>query len=355
MQRRIESWPHSMVATSTHDSKRSEDVRARINVLSEIPSMWSEHVARWREINKQHKHMSEVESPTPNDEYLFYQTLIGVWPLDSHNLPDGFSPRITEYTLKAMREAKEITSWANPNQEYEKAAAEFVKAALENKSFLDDFIPFERKISYFGMLNSLSQILIKLTAPGIPDIYQGNELWEFNLVDPDNRRPVDYSNRQRLLEEIPRCAEFSNEQLLSYAQELSQSMQDGRIKMYVTWKALSIRNEMSAVFRDGDYTALKVHGADSDHVLAFTRTIGDTRFVVIVPRLCARLVGGNIRLPLGQEVWHDTAVHLPKWGNNVFHNVFTGEDVRPAGSDSGSELKIASALNAFPVALLKME
>jgi (1->4)-alpha-D-glucan 1-alpha-D-glucosylmutase len=355
MQRRIESWPHSMVATSTHDSKRSEDVRARINVLSEIPSMWSEHVARWREINKQHKHPSAAESPTPNDEYLFYQTLVGVWPLDSDNLPDGFSPRITEYMLKAMREAKEITSWANPNQEYETAAAEFVKAALENKSFLDDFIPFQRKVSYFGMLNSLSQTLIKLTAPGIPDIYQGNELWEFNLVDPDNRRLVDYGRRQHRIEEIRTCTGFSGEQLLSYARELSQSMQDGRIKMYVTWKALSIRNETTAAFRDGDYTALKAHGAHSDHVLAFTRTISEKRFVVIVPRLCARLVGGDIRLPLGQEVWHDTAVQLPKWGNNVFHNVFTGEDVRPTESDSGSELRIASALNAFPVALLKME
>jgi (1->4)-alpha-D-glucan 1-alpha-D-glucosylmutase len=357
MQRRTESWPHSMVATSTHDSKRSEDVRARINVLSEMPDVWSEHVARWREINKQHKHPSTTEFPTPNDEYLFYQTLVGTWPLASSptNPPEDFSQRITEYMIKAMREAKEVTSWSNPNQDYEAAATEFAKAAIENKSFLDDFIPFQLQISHLGMLNGLAQTLIKLTAPGVPDIYQGNELWGFNLVDPDNRRSVDYGNRQYLLEEIRRCTGFSSEQLRSYARELAQSMEDGRIKMYVTWRALSFRNEMPAVFRDGDYTALKAHGVHADHVLAFARSSGNRRFVVIAPRLCARLVVGDNRLPIGEKAWQDTAIQLPQCGNGMLHNVFTGEDVLVTESDMGAELKIASALNAFPVALLALE
>ena len=355
MQRRVERWPHSMITTSTHDSKRSEDVRARINVLSEMPRVWGENVARWREINKQLKHPGTTVSPTPNDEYLFYQVLVGTWPLGSDSPPEGFAQRITEYMLKAMREAKEVTSWANPYQEYETAAAEFVKATLENKSFLDDFIPFQRKTSHFGMLNSLSQALIKLTAPGVPDTYQGNELWEFNLVDPDNRRSVDYGSRQHLLEEIRRCTELSSEQLLSYVRDLLENMQDGRIKMYVTWRALAIRNETAAVFREGDYTPLEAHGAHADHVLAFTMSSGDKRFVVIAPRLSARLVGGNTRLPTGEDVWHDTAIHLSKWGNGTLRNVFTGEHVLTSDSDSGPDLTISSALNAFPVALLKME
>jgi (1->4)-alpha-D-glucan 1-alpha-D-glucosylmutase len=294
------------------------------------------------------------EIPTANDEYLFYQTLIGIWPFasDTASVPKDFLQRVSEYTLKAMREAKEMTSWANPNQEYETATSEFVKAALDNQSFLEDLIPFERTISHFGMLNSLSQILLKLTAPGVPDIYQGNELWEFNLVDPDNRRPVDYDKRLRLLEQIQPSAEFSSAQLLSQAQQLCGNMHDGGIKMYVTHKALSVRNQMPAVFRDGDYTALKVQGAQADHVLAFTRSSGDRRLVVIVPRLCARLVREDSRLPIGQGVWRDTAIQLPKWGSSVLHNVFTGENVLISERDHGCELEIASALNSFPVALL---
>jgi (1->4)-alpha-D-glucan 1-alpha-D-glucosylmutase len=353
MQRRVERWPHAMLATSTHDSKRSEDVRARINVLSEIPDQWGERVARWRELNRRFKRQTQE---TANDEYLFYQTLIGIWPLGSGkaSLPKEFSRRVSEYTLKAMREAKEMTSWANPNQGYETASSEFIKAALDNQLFLDDFIPFERKISYFGMLNSLSQTLLKLTAPGVPDIYQGNELWEFNLVDPDNRRPVDYSNNQRLLKEMQASPEFSAEQLMPYSRGLSENMHDGRIKMYVTWKALSIRKEMSAVFRDGDYTTLKAQGPQADHVLAFMRGSADRRFVVIAPRLSARLVGGDLRLPIGHEIWSDTAIQLSKWGNAVLHNVFTGENVSICESDRGCKLEIGSALNSFPVALLTL-
>jgi (1->4)-alpha-D-glucan 1-alpha-D-glucosylmutase len=351
MQLRVEHWPHAMLATSTHDSKRSEDVRARINVLSEIPDQWCERVARWRELNRRCKRQTQ-EIPTANDEYLFYQTLIGVWPVGTASLPKEFLRRVSEYALKAMREAKEMTSWANPNEGYETASSEFIKAALDNQLFLDDFVSFERKISSFGMLNSLSQTLLKLTAPGVPDIYQGNELWEFNLVDPDNRRPVDYSNNRRLLKEMQASAEFSAEQLMPYSRGLSENMHDGRIKMYVTWKALSIRNEMSAVFRDGDYTALKAQGAQADHVLAFTRSSGDRRFVVIAPRLFARLVGSDLRLPIRHEIWRDTAIELPTWGNAVLHNVFTGEKLSTCESDHGCKLEIGSALNSFPVALL---
>ena len=355
MQRRLERWPHAMLATSTHDSKRSEDVRARINVLSEMPELWDEHVACWRELNNKLRRQTTTAIPSANDEYLFYQTLVGIWPVGSEEASPSkeFLERFTEYMLKAMREAKEMTSWSSPNQEYEAAASEFIKAALENKSFLDNFIPFQRTISYFGMLNSLSQTLIKLTAPGVPDIYQGNELWEFNLVDPDNRRPVDYGRRQHLIEEMRSCMGFPREQLVDYARELSQTMEDGRIKMYLIWRTLSIRNEIPAPFRDGDYVALNAHGSRADHVLAFARTTRDTRFVVIVPRLCARRLDGDLRPPIGEDVWHDTAIQLPNWGTGPFRNVLTGEDVRTDESKRVPELKIASVLNVFPVALLE--
>jgi (1->4)-alpha-D-glucan 1-alpha-D-glucosylmutase len=356
MQKRVQHWPHSMLATSTHDSKRSEDVRARIDVLSEMPEAWAEHVLRWRKSNSRFKRQTATEMPTANDEYLFYQTLIGAWPLasSSANLAKDFSQRVTEYMLKAIREAKDATSWANPNQEYEAATADFVTAALDDELFLDDFVPFQRTISHFGMLNSLSQTLLKLTVPGVPDTYQGNELWEFNLVDPDNRRSVDYGMHLRLLDEIQASARFSDEQLLAYSQRLSENMNDGRIKMYVTWRSLTLRNLFCDAFRYGDYILLQARGAYADHVLAFTRRAGHSQFVVIVPRLHVRLSGSDMRLPTGSAVWQDTVVQLPENASSL-RNVFTGERIYPSRGDRGCDLNIASALNSFPVALLTLQ
>jgi (1->4)-alpha-D-glucan 1-alpha-D-glucosylmutase len=356
MQKRVQHWPHSMLATSTHDSKRSEDVRARIDVLSEMPEAWAEHLVSWRKSNSRFKGQTAPEMPTPNDEFLFYQTLIGAWPLPSSSADQTkqFSQRITEYMLKAMREAKDSTSWANPNQEYEAATADFVTAVLENKLFLDDFVPFQRTVSHFGMLNSLSQTLLKLTAPGVPDTYQGNECWEFNLVDPDNRRSVDYGMRLHSLNEIQASERFSDEQLLAYSQRLSENMNDRRIKMYVTWRALTLRNLFSDAFRYGDYTLLQARGAYADHVLAFTRTAGGSQFVVIVPRLNVRLSGGDMNLPTGSAVWQDTVLELPENAMSL-RNIFTGEHICPSRGNRGCDLSIASALNAFPVALLTLE
>ncbi|HEX6802706.1 MAG TPA: malto-oligosyltrehalose synthase [Terriglobales bacterium] len=349
MRARAAQWPEAMLATSTHDSKRSEDVRARINVLSEVPDLWAGCVARWRELNRRHKRGDDI--PTANDEYLLYQTLAGAWPLggEAESLPGGFVQRINEYMLKAVREAKDKSSWANQNQEYESGLTDFVKAVLESEEFRNAFTPLQNVISHFGMLNSLAQTVIKLTAPGVPDIYQGNELWEFSLVDPDNRRAVDYSERKRVFDQL-RSASEKNECTCRLARELTDSMRDGRIKEYVTWKTLALRKANPDPFSRGQYSALETVGMHATHVLAFARKFGDSQVVVIVPRLCTRLLGPEIRLPLGESVWRDTKIRVP--AHRPLSNIFTREQVATREIEDAAEVDVSSALANFPVAVL---
>jgi (1->4)-alpha-D-glucan 1-alpha-D-glucosylmutase len=351
IQKRAKHWPHGMVTTSTHDSKRSEDVRARINVLSEMAEEWRTSVNRWHELNRVHKTTVEAEAPTLNDEYLLYQTLIGAWPIENgFHVPSGeFERRIQQYMLKAVREAKEKTSWANQNQEYESVLTSFIKASLESEQFRADFLPLQRQVSYFGMLNSLAQTVLKLTVPGVPDVYQGCEVWEFNLVDPDNRRPVNYAAREGILRELKACTRSGCSALAKYVQELAANMRDGRIKMYVTWRVLNLRKSQAAIFHDGDYLPLKATGKKAKHVVAFSRIMGESSVLVVVPRLSARLVAKQLRLPAGGEVWEDTAILLPDSMGNSFCNLFTGELL---SRDAGKPLRLSSILSFFPVALL---
>jgi (1->4)-alpha-D-glucan 1-alpha-D-glucosylmutase len=354
IQNRAMHWPYGMVATSTHDSKRSEDVRARINVLSEMPGHWQEQVTRWHELNRVHKLTATGEIPTLNDEYLLYQTLVGAWPMQNASAisSDGFGERITDYMMKAVREAKENTSWANQNRDYESGLTGFVAALLESEPFRADFIPFQSRVSYFGMLNSLAQTVVKLTVPGVPDIYQGNELWEFSLVDPDNRRAIDYPIRQKVLRQLQASSQLENVGLSKYAQGLTGSMEDGRIKMYVTWKVLGLRNQHPDVFRHGAYIPLQATGKNAKHVLTFARTSGDSRLLVVVPRLCVRLLENQVRLPTGADVWQETAIQLPDSMGTSFRNVFTRELVSAEPYHRCTALKLAAVLGAFPVAIL---
>ncbi|HKW19213.1 MAG TPA: malto-oligosyltrehalose synthase [Terriglobales bacterium] len=339
--------PHEMLATSTHDSKRSEDVRARIDVLSEMPLEWHRHVRNWREMNRNKKEICDgVESPTANDEYLFYQTLIGAWPIgaEAENLPEDFSQRICDYMIKAAREAKEKTSWGNQNAEYESSLTKFSEAALRSKEFRNDFLPFHKTISHFGMLNSLAQTVIKLAAPGVPDIYRGNELWEFNLVDPDNRRAVDYDRRRKLLHEFtglenqkcPNCV----------VRGVVENMHDSRIKLYVIWTMLNFRKREPELFQQGEYVPLKTTGQSERHVLAFARQYQTQKAIVVVPRLCARLLKATPGMPVGTGLWQDTAISLPA-GSLKLRNLFTGELVEP----KQNSLLAAEAVQDFPVAL----
>jgi (1->4)-alpha-D-glucan 1-alpha-D-glucosylmutase len=355
---RARIWPHEMVTTSTHDSKRSEDVRVRINVLSEMPLAWHRHVRTWRNLNRDKKTpCNGTESLTPNDEYLLYQTLIGAWPFQTVNEkpPQEFAERIRHYMLKAIREAKDRTSWTTPNETYESAVANFVGALLESEQFLETFLPFQRKVAFFGMLSSLAQTLIKLTVPGVPDIYQGNELWTFNLVDPDNRRRVDYVIRKDLFQGIRDFCRAAGEPVGACSRQLLQNMEDGRIKMYVIWKTLELRNRNAQLFREGKYVALESSGEHAKHVVAFARKYGRDSIIVAVPRLTAKLLKSQEQPPCSADVWKDTRLQLPGTAATQWRNVFTGALLRTELEDKATALSAKGLFSDFPVALLNYE
>jgi (1->4)-alpha-D-glucan 1-alpha-D-glucosylmutase len=355
-QERLRDWPHTMLATSTHDSKRSEDVRTRIDALSEMPGLWRLRVRDWRRFNRIHRSkINDKAAPSPNDEYLLYQTLIGAWrvePLQSESDWQSFRERIENYMLKAIREAKQNTSWINRNGEYEAAVSSFVKALLspnEQNHFLNDFVPFQRRIARIGLWNSLSQTLLKLTCPGVPDIYQGNDLWDFSLVDPDNRRPVDYGRRLQVFESVRR---LSGEPDAASVAELLQTPTDSRLKLYVIWKTLCLRKEHHDLFRLGDYVPLEVRGTKANHAVAFMRKFESASLLVVVPRLLGSLLNESERPPVGQELWNDTLVELPACVcSRTYQNIFTGETLSLQKTDTGSAINLSKALLNFPLAL----
>lgn len=348
-------WPHALINTTTHDSKRSEDVRARINVLSEMPDEWRTHLRRWSRINKSRKKVVDGEpAPSRNDEYLFYQTLVGAWPLE--DLRDSgietFRKRIEAYMVKAAREAKVHTSWLSPNPGYEEAVQGFVRALIESpasSAFLADFLPFQRRISRLGMYNSLSQTLLRLTSPGVPNTYQGCEIWTFSLVDPDNRQPVDFESLGRTLDGLKEGVEKEGERAL--VRTLLSQMEDGRIKTYVLWKALSFRKTQPDLFRYGDYVQLDATGKRESHVSAFARVRNGSGAVMIAPRLYAPLTQ-TADPPIGPAVWEGTEISLPAGLGGTYRNIFTGEVVTP---EDGGRLPLSRALGSFPLALLANE
>ena len=288
-------WPYALSPLSTHDTKRSEDVRARINVLSEMPEEWSACVERWSRLNERLRKTDEDQTiPDANVEYLLYQTLVGAWPLEPYSAEEyaEFVKRIQAYMLKALHEAKVHTSWINPNAEYDAAIQEFVGRILDeggNRPFLDDFRAFQRRISQYGLLNSLSQTLLKLASPGVPDTYQGTELWDFSLVDPDNRRPVDYDRRRRMLRDLRSAAEAADGDLRELARDLVAVKEDGRIKLFVTYRTMQCRRDHPGLFSAGEYLPIAADGPKAAHLFAFVRRAGDARALVAVPRLVAGL------------------------------------------------------------------
>src|SRR5262249_11648165 len=321
---------------STHDTKRSEDVRARLNALSEMPEEWQAALTRWGRLNSPRKMVVE-EQPAPdrNDEYLLYQTLLGAWPegpLDGDALL-RFRARIAPYMQKATREAKVHTSWINPNEEYDAAVRLFVEHLLPESGqspFLGDLLALQRRVAFFGRFNSLSQVLLKLTSPGVPDIYQGCELWDCSLVDPDNRLPIDYRRRRGVLaeleERITRAGDEPERGLAALANELVDGGQDGKIKAYVIYQGLSFRRAHKTLFGRGVYSPLGAWGRLRALGCAFARCTADEVVLVVVPRLVLRLVGGVEQPPLGLEVWGKTALLLPPpLAGRDYHNVFTGQ------------------------------
>jgi (1->4)-alpha-D-glucan 1-alpha-D-glucosylmutase len=361
-------WPRSLISTTTHDTKRSEDVRARLNVLSEIPHLWRKAVNRWARLNRRHRRdVNGLPAPSRNDEYLFYQSLTGIWPLAE---PEGealgqLTERMQTYMEKATREAKLQTSWINPVPEYDAAVREFVAAALDGRKknrFVSEFRRFHKQIVNWGLFSALSQTLLKLTSPGVPDIYQGQELWDFSLVDPDNRRPVDFAHRKEMLAKLRESLAADDGSLLALARRLVENPHDPQLKLFVTWQILQLRRRYADLFQKGKYIPLEVQGSRAMHVCAFAREytspLDSPRqiAIAIAPRLIAQLtpLQENALLPpppLGPAIWEDTRIMLGDFASSPLKNLFTGQ-VCPA---QDSQLLLATAFSDFPVALLIKE
>ena len=321
-------YPHAMLATSTHDTKRGEDVRARLAAISEIPDLWRRAVQRFRTANAKHKHEVEGENaPDANEEYLIYQTLAGVWPLDG-TIHDEFTGRIQEYMTKAIKEAKVNSSWVQPNENWDTAIREFIAAILrpaKRNTFIDSFRPIAENLAQLGAINSLSQTLIKLTAPGVPDIYQGNEVWDFSLVDPDNRRPVDYDARRVALAGIGQVSPA----------DLIPNWKDGRIKLFLTHKLLRYRRDHFELFAKGDYLPVQSSGAFSESVFAYARRHENKTLVVIAPRL-----SGRVGFPPIGALWQDTALDFQPAG--PLRDIFTGREYSPRLAENLAVLPFAA-------------
>ena len=360
-------WPLELLATTTHDTKRSEDVRVRIDVLSEFPTLWRRTINRWRRLHRSRKRIVDGQmAPGPNQEYLLYQTLVGSWPLVPMDEPAlaAYRARIQAYMLKAVREAKLRTSWANVSAEYEEALRLFIDAVLDagdKNPFLADMATFQGQVARLGLLNSLSQTLCKLTAPGVPDIYQGTELWDFSLVDPDNRRPVDYQRRLELLNELEQQGPPTHE----FATGLIRSLEDGRAKLHVIRSVLALRRRHERLFSEGEYLPARVGGDHRQQICAFFRRLPQRRrrrdgpgrsadlvSLTIIPRLCGRL-GAASSVPVPAEAWGGTAVDIPRrFAGTQWTNLLDGTRLGALASDAHHSVRIADVLGQFPVALL---
>ncbi|MGO9021293.1 MAG: malto-oligosyltrehalose synthase [Syntrophobacteraceae bacterium] len=341
-----ELWPDSLNATSTHDTKRGEDARARINVLSEMPDEWKKKLRAWIRINRgKKKRIQGLAVPDRNDEYFLYQTLIGAWPFSDADYPD-FVQRIKAYIVKAVREAKVHTAWLKPDTEYENAYVSFVEKILarsEANEFLKELIPFCRRVSHYGMLNSLSQTLIKITSPGVPDFYQGAELWDMSLVDPDNRRPVEFEKRRAMLAGI---RERDDADIGLLVQDLLATREDGKIKLFLIYRALKAKKANRDIFRSGAYLPLEPAGRFRSHVIAFAWRYEQQWALVVAPRFLSHLIQEG-DFPLGRQVWQDTEVIMPDGAPATWRNVITGEVL-----SAGKALFVGDIVLSFPVALL---
>ncbi|MGH9611817.1 MAG: malto-oligosyltrehalose synthase [Bryobacteraceae bacterium] len=345
---RQSSWPYTLNATSTHDTKRGEDVRARINVLSEMPAEWYRTLGRWTRMNREHKTIIDgQEAPDANEEYLLYQTLLGSWPLGALDAAKHgpYVERIQRYTEKALREAKVHTSWVSPNQAYEGAVRKFVDAILglgEHNRFLRDFREFQAPISSAGMWNSLSQTLLKITSPGVPDFYQGTELWAFQLVDPDNRGEVDYKLRRKLLEKIDAASDLS-----CLADQLIRNPEDGALKLLVMSRALRFRRANHDLYRDGEYAGLMSVGAESNRVIAFARTLGNRTAITIA---------GRFFLNRDARKWGDTGIVIPRrLQQQRYRDAITGRVIEARRQGVRLFLPVEDAFAVLPVALLSAQ
>jgi (1->4)-alpha-D-glucan 1-alpha-D-glucosylmutase len=348
IKKRQKEWPHAMNASTTHDTKRGEDVRARINVLSELPSPWQKNLDRWAKLNAQHRKTIDGQPvPDRNEEIFLYETLVGAWPFDGDRA--SFLNRLKEYAVKATREAMVHTRWTRPNLRHEHALERFITAILKpsaRNKFLSEFTEFQKQTAFYGMANGLAQTLIKIASPGVPDFYQGSDLWDFRLVDPDNRQPVDFDERKRALTKLRALDESPSPAFI----EIAKNWRDGSIKLYVIWKAIQQRAQHPELYSDGEFLTLEVRGKRAEHVTAFARRLGKDWALVVAPRWLAR--AGFPLPPQGTgQFWGDTALRLPKTAPADWKNVFTNGAVATERKN-GDRIIRMDKLGQFPVALL---
>ena len=346
---RRQNWPHTMNTTTTHDTKRSENVRARINVLSEMPDEWQTHLELWSRLNARHKEDVERRPvPDHNEEYFLYQTLLGAWPLDPEPC-ESLVARLQAYMVKATREAMVHTRWTRPNQMHEDALQHFVAKILspEADDFLNDFRPFQRKIAWYGMVNSLAQLLLKIASPGVPDFFQGSDLWDLRLVDPDNRTPVDFDRRISMLQKIEEKKSTDPQNLLS---DLLRHWGAGCIKLFLMQTAIRFRSQNSSLFQEGDFVPLQPAGDCSHNVVSFLRRQGGKQVLLAVPRWLSQLAEkSSSRL---EADWKNTVLLLPPDSPSSWKNIITNETLAASNQAGKKSLRLDSLLRSFPVALL---
>ncbi len=362
-QHRQQRWNATMLTLSTHDTKRSGDVRARLNVLSEVPTLWRERLQRYARLNATRKMGNEDNAepvPDRNDEYLLYQTLLGVWNDEQPGKPAfaTLRERVTAYMEKAIKEAKVHTNWLNPNEEYEAAMHHFLQSILDDRgknrknNFLVEMGSFRQHIAFYGYLNSLVQTVLLLTTPGVPDIYQGTEMIDFSLVDPDNRRPVDYQHRRTQLEALQQRIRHDQPNLIPMVRELLDHPGDGTAKLYILMQILQMRRHHAELFWLGNYVRLDTTGTRAQHVIAFARSYNGTHAVVVVPRWIVDLTENREQMPHG-ALWQNTALTLPAAElHQPLTNLLTGETLTPTANQHYAELPLAAILRHFPVAVL---
>jgi len=323
--------PLCMLTTSTHDTKMSEDARARLYALAELPEEWNGNIQAWHQINTgARQEIEDRMAPDSREEYLLYQALLAAWPLGMTQVDNDFLQRMKSYFRKAQGEAKLNTAWTYPHAKWHAAGERFIDIILKSPAFLESFLPFAQRIAARGMIISLAQTVLKLTSPGVPDIYQGNEIWDFSLVDPDNRRPVNYKIREELLASLEKRSPA----------HLLDHWQDGGIKMRVTQALLRFRLGFSELFQTGEYIPLQLQGTKAEHAVAFTRKLDSVELLVVVPRR----LGSDDSLSLG-SYWKDTRLlcsKLRRW-----KNVFTGQTLEGNADD----LALSNLFADLPVAV----
>jgi (1->4)-alpha-D-glucan 1-alpha-D-glucosylmutase len=345
MLERQRSWPLAQNATATHDTKRGEDARMRLNVLTEIPEKWAKILDQWQTENQPFIQMIDGhQAPSRNRIFYLYQALLAAFPMNGQPEAD-FLDRVKEALTKAMREAKMYSNWSEPNEKYEQEALAFLDQIFaDGTEFKSSFQDFAKYVSFYGMLYSLCQTLLKITAPGIPDIYQGCELWDLSMVDPDNRRPVDFELRKSYLKELQETPENAMENALK---SMLQTWPDGKIKMYLTWRALQFRQANTKLFTEGEYLPLKLEG--NPNVLAFAWNLGPQWSLVILPLETVKLTQPET-FPLGKVFWHNEVLTLPAHAPKTWKNIFTDQTL-----SGENKLALADIFAWFPVACLTSE